>query len=117
MVTGPTLSQFWIPRNHVQNKDKFLSVFTHPVVHGYTVGKRVHGARALHKKSPFCTKIKCSAQKRPAGALVLGKSLKESAATLLRDGKVFAEFRIDKADFNIAAPQKARKMVFKLAFR
>jgi len=46
---------------------------------------------------------------------VLGKVLEENAATFLGDGKVVAKCRIDKADFNVAAPQKARKMI--LAFR
>jgi hypothetical protein len=37
----------WIRRNHVQIKDKFLSIFTGFVPQDYTVGKYVHKTLAL----------------------------------------------------------------------
>jgi hypothetical protein len=32
MLSGLILSRFWIPRNHVQKKDKLPSIFTYPTI-------------------------------------------------------------------------------------
>ena len=113
MTMGSHRRPFWIPANHVQKKDKFLSIFTEAVIQDYTVGKYVPTglrtrlctkslitqalslrSRRQHKAWGVSPRIRWA---KPAGARETGDSVESTGCHPLSRALLITEFNLGLA--------------------